>query len=64
MANRIHRIVYGNGLTFVPVCAGGIVGGKQYGGCRRFVKADDGVPGLLGLNANCRKCGRTKMALA
>ena len=51
-----RRVVYGEGATFVPVCAG----------CGRFVKADETVrtsmAGLApGPNATCKKCGRVEM---
>ena len=52
----VRRKVYGEGMTFVPVCST----------CGRFVKADPVVyeqnetlkPGP---NATCAKCGRTEM---
>ena len=52
----VRRVVYGEGATFVPVCAG----------CGRFVKADRTVrlsdAGLMpGPNATCKKCGRVEM---
>ena len=52
----VCRVVYGEGATFVPVCAG----------CGRFVKADRTVrlsdAGLMpGPNATCKKCGRVEM---
>jgi hypothetical protein len=53
-----RRITYGKeGATFVPVCET----------CGRFVKADKTVRigeylGLHpGMNATCKKCGRTRM---
>lgn len=52
-----RRIQYEGGATFVPVCEC----------CGRFVKADEVVKtndavGLHpGPNANCSKCGRTRM---
>lgn len=54
---NVRRIVYGEGATFVPVCAQ----------CFRFVKADPTVQvserdGLVpGPNADCSQCGRTEM---
>lgn len=60
MANEYYnmrRIVYGEGVTFVPVCDK----------CGRFVRADKIIAfsGLGNLkkttNANCCKCGRTNM---
>lgn len=59
----VRRLVYGEGATFVPVCAG--IDGK--GGCGRFVKADaDVVVFASGLpaaetNATCSRCGRVQM---
>ena len=55
---NVRRVVYGDGATFVPVCAG----------CGRFVKADETVrlsdAGLMpGPNATCKKCGRVEMLL-
>ena len=52
----VRRVVYGDGATFVPVCAD----------CGRFVKADRTVrmseSGLRrGPNATCKKCGRVEM---
>ena len=52
----VHRVVYGEGATFVPVCAD----------CGRFVKAAETVrlsdAGLMpGPNATCKKCGRVEM---
>ena len=52
----VRRVVYGEGATFVPVCAD----------CGRFVKADRTVrmseSGLrFGPNATCKKCGRVEM---
>ena len=51
-----HRLVYGEGATFLPV-------GEK---CGRFVKADatvtlrgDGQP--AGPNATCSRCGRVQM---
>ena len=60
----VRRVVYGEGATFVPVCAGAH---SEYGeGCGRFVKADRTVrlsdAGLMpGPNATCKKCGRVEM---
>lgn len=54
---NMKRIVFEGGATFVPVCEK----------CGRFVKADESVEvnEITGLrdqpNADCRKCGRTKM---
>ena len=58
-----RRVVYGDGATFVPVCAGIF---DQSEGCGRFVKADKAVrmseSGLRsGPNATCKKCGRVEM---
>ena len=54
---KLHRKVYGEGATFVPVCPS----------CGRFVKADATVL-INGLgeikneaNASCTKCGRVQM---
>ena len=52
----VRRLMYGEGATFVPVCAG----------CGRFVTADRTVrlsdAGLMpGPNATCKKCGRVEM---
>ena len=52
----VRRLVYGEGATFIPVCAG----------CGRFVRADRTVrmsdAGLMpGPNATCKKCGRVEM---
>ena len=53
----LRRKVYGDGLTFVPVCET----------CGRFVKADDAVTvnGFGDLvqqpNATCSRCGRVAM---
>ena len=52
----VHRVVYGGGAAFVPVCPD----------CGRFVKADRTVrlsdAGLMpGPNATCKKCGRVEM---
>lgn len=52
-----RRVVYENGMTFVPVCER----------CGRFVVSDFAIPcsyanDLLDEpNATCSKCGRTKM---
>lgn len=54
---NIRRIQYEDGATFVPVCES----------CGRFVKADpaimvnDDVGLHPGPNADCAKCGRTRM---
>jgi methionyl-tRNA synthetase len=54
---NLHRVVYGEGATFVPVCEK----------CGRFVKPDETVKigDFVGLskdtNAECSKCGRTHM---
>lgn len=53
---NVGRKVYGEGMTFVPVC-------KH---CFRFVKADEEVitdawDQPKGPNATCKKCGRTEM---
>ena len=54
-----RRIVYGEGATFVPVCAK----------CGRYVKADATIrvseaTGLLGEpNCTCKRCGRSHMLL-
>ena len=58
-----RRVVYGDGATFVPVCAGIF---DQSEGCGRFVKADETVrvsdAGLApSPNATCKKCGRVEM---
>jgi DNA-directed RNA polymerase subunit M/transcription elongation factor TFIIS len=52
----LRRKVYGEGMTFVPVCFK----------CGRFVKADEVVYERSdrlkpGPNATCAKCGRTEM---
>lgn len=52
----LPRVVYGEGMTFVPVCSR----------CRRFVTADKFVQyseahGPEEPNATCAKCGRTAM---
>ena len=57
-----RRVVYGDGdddcgqMLFIPVCEK----------CGRFVKADATVTGrgdgaIIGHNATCKKCGRTRM---
>jgi len=53
----LQRKVYGDGLTFIPVC----------GRCGRFVRADpdvtiDGFGDLVKQpNATCSRCGRVEM---
>jgi hypothetical protein len=53
---EVRRVVFGEGMTFVPVC-------EQ---CSRFVKADEEVfTDAWGQpckpNAKCKKCGPTFM---
>ena len=53
---RVRRVQYAGGATFIPVCVG----------CHRFVKADPvvwaGDGGLKpGPNATCKSCGRVEM---
>ncbi len=54
---NIRRITYGEGATFIPVCAK----------CGKFVKADESIKisDIFGIslepNATCKKCGRTTM---
>ncbi len=54
---RFRRIVYGEGVTFLPVCVK----------CCRFVKPDEtieisDVDGVARKpNATCKRCGRTEM---
>lgn len=54
---KVRRVVYGDGATFVPVCVK----------CGRFVKPDKTIrisewTGIEpGPNATCKKCGRTEM---
>ena len=53
---NVRRVVYGEGITFVPVCMT----------CHRFVSPDPSVQvnddGLKPApNATCKKCGRTEM---
>ena len=55
---NVRRVVYGEGACFVPVCEK----------CFRFVKRDkevwfrgDGTVDESRTNAECKKCGRTKM---
>jgi len=53
---RVRRVTYVEGATFVPVCAK----------CGRFVKADETIEvngsGLRKQpNAFCSRCGRTEM---
>ena len=60
----VRRIVYGEGATFIAVCAG--AHGEYGEGCGRFVKADRTVrmsdAGLMpGPNATCKRCGRVEM---
>jgi hypothetical protein len=52
----VHRIQYGDGATFIPICEK----------CRRFIKPPanikfdhQGQP--IGLYANCTNCGATTM---
>jgi hypothetical protein len=53
----VRRVLYGDGMTFVPVCPQ----------CGRFIKADKTVT-VNGFgdyvakpNATCKKCGRVEM---
>jgi len=54
---KIRRVVYGDGATFVPACPR----------CGRFVKADEEIKingigeYVAGDNATCKKCGRIEM---
>ena len=55
---KVRRVVYGEGATFIPVCPK----------CGRFVKADESirVKGMDGNvvsepNATCKKDGRVEM---
>ena len=53
----LHRVIYGEGMTFVPICPK----------CGRFVKADNkvfanGIDEYIEQpNATCSKCGRIEM---
>jgi hypothetical protein len=53
---NVRRVVYGEGMTFIPVCEK----------CKRFVRpytrvkrTTDAQP--RGNNAHCKSCGRTTM---
>lgn len=59
-----RRIVYGEGATFLPRCAG--PKGDGNGGCGRIVKADqlidfDAEAQPVTPNATCARCGRVAM---